>query len=234
MASVPKVQRVTAAAWVDLRAKIKTMTGFAQVRPAKAEEAFRYSVQGDGVRVDVGPVCFQLKEKPQSDKADLYVTVEGYIELQDIAGQLRSIGYYSRVGYFRQRNGQLEHVFGIHHDYDPDLIAHPVYHAQMAPMLELAEHINTLFNVDFGPPTDFVTPILAKVRVPTTRMDPFAVFLQLCADHLVAGTSGNAPLKAFKAAIETCGFFEGACSTIPRLVPALAAKSLRSHHWYRR
>lgn len=138
------------------------MASFAQVRPSAAEDVFRYSIDGDGVRVEIVPVCFQLKEKPQSDKAELYVTVAGWVKLATENDQLRSSGYSTRVGYFRLSEGKLEHVYGIHHDFDPDLIAHPVYHAQMAPMIELADPVRDLFNLDVGPPEDFVTPILGS------------------------------------------------------------------------
>ena len=208
------------------------MASFVQVRPSAAEEVFRCAADGDGVRVEVGPVCFQIKEKPQANKAELFVAVNGWFRLSTEGGALRSGGYHTQVGYFRLSEGKLEHVYGIHHDFDPELIAHPVYHAQMAPMIELADPIRDHFNLNVDLAGDYVTPILANVRLPTARMDVFAVFMQLCSDHLINSESQKAQVRAYKAAITTCGFFEGACGTIPRLGAAFANQSLRPQHWY--
>lgn len=218
---------------------MKRLKPFADVKPSKAEEIFRYTQNAETatLEVDVRPVTFRLTEKPQNNKADLYVTVSGRICFSEAAdGRLLTVHYKTQAGYFRQHPDEaskLKHVFGVHYDFDGN-IAHPIFHSQMAPMLQFKEAINRSFSKDFRDIENCIDPILANVRIPTAQMDPFAVFLQLCSDHLINEKTERSSASHYTQAIAACDFFDGACVGLAGFNRALERRHIKSQHWYER
>jgi hypothetical protein len=231
-ASVPNVQNLVANRWKSFRAKMKSMVSFADVKPSRAEEVFKYIQNGDTVLVQVGPVCFKVTEKPRQSIANLFIAVTGEVTFEGDAAELRAKKFHTKVGYFLQVRERLKHRYGVHYDYDDELIAHPVYHSQMAPMTHLSNEVNKLYHTSLEVDENPVTLILANVRIPTAQMDPFAVFMQVCADHLVNKESQSGQKSAFRQAVGHLSFFEGACGNLPRFARALNKRSLRPQHWY--
>lgn len=174
-----------------------------------------------------------MKEKPYSVQPELYVVVAGDISFKVEEGEkFRAVQSHSRVGYFLKSQGSLAHVYGVHYDFDDKLIAHPVFHSQMAPMMDLSENINTAWNEKLTVTSNYVQHLLANVRIPTAQMDAFSVFLQLCSDHLVNSKSVKVQTSAYQAALRACSFFQSAYPDIPRLQAAVDQKCFRPHHWY--
>src|SRR3954470_1271680 len=98
---------------------MKKMVPFAEVRPPMAGDIFRYSQKVNAVRVDIAPISFRIKEKPQSNKAELYVIVDGSMDFEGASQELlRVIRFSTRAGYFLQKTETtLRHVYGVHYDY---------------------------------------------------------------------------------------------------------------------
>lgn len=229
---IESVKQALEITWTNLRSEMRKMTPFAEVRPANG--FFKYTQDKTAVRVDVAPVSFRLKEKPQADKAKLFVTVAGYMVFES-AGEdsFRIIRFATRVGYFLEKTETLlKHVYGVHYDYDDKNVAHPVFHSQMAPMTGFMERINADYHRKFSETEDCVGQLLANVRIPTAQMDAFAVFLQLFSDHFVSSSSDSAAKAAYKKSGELCGRFHGACPDVPRLKNAIVRQSFRPQHWY--
>ena len=226
------LKRLIELAWVELQAKVKAMGASCAVRPNQAGDVFQYA-DGDPIVVTIQPVTFLLKEKPYSVQPELYVVVEGSISFKlDNERKFRAVRSHTRVGYFLRSHGTLSHVYGVHYDFDDKLIAHPVFHSQMAPMMDLSENINTAWKEKFTVTSNHVQHLLANVRIPTAQMDAFSVFLQLCSDHLVNSKSVKVQTSAYQAAIKACSFYQSAYADIPRLHAAVDQKCFRPQHWY--
>lgn len=226
------LKRLIDNAWRDFQAKLKIMAPSCAVRPSRVDEIFHY-VDGDPIVVTIRPVTFLLKEKPEHTRPLLYAVVEGLIHFQiEPEGNFRAIESKTRVGYFVKRNSELAHVFGVHHDFDATHVAHPVFHSQMAPMKEYRENINEVWKERFEDVTNHVANVLTNVRIPSAQMDAFAVFLQLCSDHLVGPKSGRIEISAYRAVLQACSFYQSAYPAIPRLRTAIDQTCFRPHHWY--
>ncbi len=180
------------------------------------------------------PISFRIKEKPQSTKAYLYVTVDGSMDLEDASHKsLRIVRFSTRAGYFLEKDAtHLKHVYGVHYDFDDKLVAHPVFHSQMAPMIEFVQPINDAYHRNFDDVDNCVEPLLANVRIPTAQMDVFAVFLQLLSDHFVNSKSKDNDLGAYKKSVALCGSFNSAFPHVPRLKKAIEQQCFRPQHWY--
>lgn len=219
-------------AWNDFTAKVKTMGSGCSARPTMASEIFLYK-DGAPIEVTVKPICFRLKDRPQSQTPNLYVVVDGLIFFKiDEDKSIRAVESQTRVGYFLHRDGKLVHVFGVHHDFDNTHVAHPVFHSQIAPMMDLGENVKQQWKMTFDEEINQVQNDLPNIRIPSAQMDAFSVFLQLCSDHLIYSKSGKPQISAYQQAIALCGFFEGAYTEVPRLQSAIARRCLRPNHWY--
>ena len=161
----------------------------ALVRPLSAREVITVDsrVTGGTVKVDCGPVAFKLCERA-GDIPEMYVVVKGSICVRannsGIGRQLETMWFGTKVGYFRWKQGQLAHVYGVHYDMDERGLGHPVFHGQLGPARDFASVVEDHFRLG-GEVVDRVGPMLRNVRTPTAQMDFFSVFTQLCADHLM-------------------------------------------------
>lgn len=99
-------------------------------------------------------------------------------------------------------------------------------------MEAFCENINLAWKKDFTVTANHVQNVLANVRIPSAQMDAFAVFLQLCSDHLVNSKSVKTQTTAYQAALRICSFYNGAFPEIPRMQSAIEQTCFRPQHWY--
>ena len=186
--------------------------------------------------MDCGPIVFDLRERAYSNN-EMYVVVEGSICVRELSrrnGSLETMGFATKVGYFRSKPDRLEHVYGVHYDMDESGNGHPVFHAQLGPAGEFVSTIREQFHLD-AELIDRVGPILRNVRTPTAQMDFFSVFTQLCADHLMTGgPTGSHPqvATAFGGVRSACDVLQGAAHRLTHLNSGMAPNCYRSSHWY--
>ena len=235
-----RVKKEVTGAWTELRARMQTISSVAFVQPVEPEEVFTFKHDRDygKITATVRPVTFNVPYKANSAKATIFVVIDGWIEFSDTesSGPLRSLRFGTNVEYFRDgglRN--LLYLLGIHYDYDSyNAVGHPVYHCQIASQVKFYEEINACFHRAFVEPRYDLAAVPQQIRIPTAQMDPFSVFLQVCSDHLVNEASDGNKLTAYASLLQSCAFFTCSSSRIAQLGAALAASSLRSHHWYPR
>ena len=229
---LPALKRLIEKAWIEFQANMRRMGAGCAVRPNQAGDIFKY-VDGEPIEVEIRPITFFLKEKPSHARPTMYVVVQGLIHFRLFEdGTFRAVESRTRVGYFLKRDERIEHVYGVHHDFDGTHIAHPVFHSQIAPMRQFLDNINESWNERYEDVTNHVQKMLTNVRIPSAQMDAFSVFLQLCSDHLVHAGSVRTQIAAYRSVFKSVSFFRGAFPEVPRLQSAIDETCLRPHHWY--
>lgn len=228
------------AAWL---AKVRGMTEINQVSrvlpsaPGEVFEVDRADTEGttDTVKVDCGPVVFNLCERA-GGRPDLYVGVQGWIRMEardDAQTPLQTVGFGTRVGYFRRRSARVEHVFGVHYDMDKESDGHPVFHGQAGTMDRFIATLKARFHIE-AEVDNVVAKLLRNVRMPTAQMDFMSVLTQLCADHLMGSKDEREAemMSAFESVRSACDFLLGAGHMLPQLNAGRATRCYRSSHWY--
>ena len=227
-------------AWTEKVREMGKMDQASTVQPRNPQAVFhvREEVSGDTVKVDCGPAVFKLCERANGIPK-MYVVVEGSICVQESglgSSELHTIGFGTRVGYFREARNRLEHVYGVHYDMDERGDGHPVFHAQFGPAKGFAAAVRKYYSLsEEEPEEDYVGRILRNVRTPTAQMDFFSVVTQLCADHLmsVSGGEQNADVvEAFNRVRSACKFLLGAAHRLPYLSEGNGSECYRSSRWY--
>ena len=142
-------------------------------------------------------------------------------------------GFSTSVGYFRQYPTFLEHVYGVHYDCDTGTFVHPVFHAQMKPLLDFESDIKKHFSNETRNICDKVQPILRNVRLPSAEMDIFSVFAQITADHLIYNNSEQDVIDKFKKLLDECGFFFGVAKNLDRFNQHSPEMRYRSLSWFK-
>jgi len=233
-----RVQTELYTAWPDIRTSIRRMYSASEIRPSAASDVFHAVNSCDGeARFEVAPVVFRVPERARCQSANLYVVVEGWIVFTPPCEEdprMTTLRFSTAVGYFRQKSGKLDHVFGVHYDMEEVLPGHPVFHAQLASQATLIDHINERYNSQFELNEDNAKLLLRSVRVPIAQMDVFSVITQLGADHLLSSNSSPEVFKAFSGLRRACDFFIGAANHLPYLNSEPARYCYRSTHWYER
>ena len=224
-----KVRRMLNISWNSIRGIVTRMNPSASVEPAAGNEIFTVTNNGH-VRVDVSPIRFYMPERAARTAPKLHVVIEGWIEFDGTVDTLRTTQFGTRVAYVRAKQSQFEHIYGTHYDQSKDELGHPVFHAQIKSMMDLATEIPGYEN---GALDDMVVPILSNVRTPTPQMDVFSVVEQVCADHLLWEGSEDEVRRAFKDLRKHCAFFTGSGHLMDRLDTDMA-DCCRSTHWYNR
>jgi hypothetical protein len=228
-----------AAAWDQVTVSMQKMYQSSNVRPSGAHDIFTLdeTAPDEEVKFNIGPIVFNIPERVGRGHT-LYIVVKGWLSFGDgdvdLATQpLKTKSFGTEVGYFRLKDGFLEHVYGVHYDLDEVLPGHPVFHAQLSSRIDLAETVNKLFRVK-GELKDFFTPKLRNIRIPTAQMDVFSTVLQICADHLIYNGADPTVHKAFSDMRATNSFFVGAAYRMDYLSLPPANVCYRSAHWYAR
>ena len=213
--------------WDSIRGTVTRMNSAVDVETPTGTELFKITTN-EHIRVDVRPIRFYVPERAKQHAPNLHVVIEGWIEFDGTADELRTTQFSTRVAYVRARQGRFEHVYGTHYDQSEDALGHPIFHAQINPMIDLTTRIP---GCDSDLLEDRVTPILSNVRTPTPQMDVFSAIEQVCADHLLWEKSQDDVRDAFEELREHCAFFDGSGHLIDRFTPAMA-NCCRSTHWY--
>ncbi len=231
------VQNELQKAWMGVRASLAKMYPSGQVRPNDANEIFTADYTSGQLKFNAGPMVFRLRERASSRSADLFVVVSGWIEFAPPwVGDLRRTTHRfgTGVGYFRLKDDQLWHVYGVHYDMDEQLPGHPVFHAQMCSQAHMGAEVAAHFHVPFDETNDRALGLLGNVRTPTAQMDVFSVITQIGADHLVSEESAPEVHEGFAKLRSACDFFLGSGDRFTYLSNDLAAHCYRSTHWYER
>ena len=223
-------------AWQAATYGLQQMNQASSVMPSGAFQACRIDTgaSNDVVKIDFGPVVFNVPERPNHRSPDLFIVVRGWLTFSgpnftQLPLSTRTFG--TEVGYFRQRDGRLEHVYGAHFDMDETGPGHPVFHVQFGSQSAFGVAVQDLFKRD-EIVVDCTGTILGTVRTPTAQMDIFSVLTQICADHLTWRDSGEEVKTAFANLRQTCNFLVGAAHRLPYLSDPHAANCYRASHWY--
>ena len=228
------------AAWTKKVQGMKRMKDEVKVEPEDPFQVIRLDEQATRGRakLDCGPAVFELVERAHG-KRRMYVVVKGSICVQESSPRARSfqtVRFATKVGYFRFKRRELQHVYGVHYDMDEQSDGHPVFHAQMGPAMEFASEIQKRFHVG-AEVHDRVRHVLRNVRTPSAQMDFFSVFTQLCADHLISNRTNGEDQQvtaAFDVVRKACGCLQGAAHRLSHLNSGKAPQCYRSSHWYGR
>ena len=231
-------------AWSRKVHGMKQMNGSSEVQPGDPRFVFRIgsndqASSDSSARVDCGPVVLNLCERASGRPSRrIYVVVRGWIGLETNAdgdAPLCTRDFGTEVGYFRLRDRQLVHVYGVHYDMDLCAYGHPVFHAQVASMAKLATEVKQRF-CPGAAVCDRVKPLLRTVRTPTAQMDFLSVLTQVCADHLMSETQGsekrNRAASAFGRVRSASDVLLGAAHRFSSLNDGTAPRCYRSSHWY--
>ena len=189
------------------------------------------------MKVEIRPVAFRLKEKASDDRAEMFATVKGKVNFSIGGGMDPPLACYfsSEVGYFRLAgtgSSKVDHIMGIHYDYDDRRPAHPVFHAQLTSFHEHVAIINENYKPGVELRRDLMRNVARKVRLPTAHMDPLAVFVQLLADHLINENSGSVETAAFEKARAALMFFNSDPNRSLRLKSVEENNCFRGPRWY--
>lgn len=198
-----------------------------QIKPIQGSAAIRPG-GGSGIRLHCGPIVCLVPERANSSDANLYVVVEGTLDLDPTCDDLVTTGYQTNFAYFRVRDNEAAHVFGGHFDFGPGALAHPWAHMQLKSQKRLFGSAQDQFH-GIGSVTveaDPMQDVLGRVRTPTAQMDCLSFLLQVCADHLVYEGSSDRIRTRFHNLSATCTPLKG----YPN--PEAGCDCLRSPHWY--
>jgi hypothetical protein len=214
------LRKQVAIAWAELNSSLIKMASDCDVRPNTVANVFTIDEGDDqSIKMAVNPVAFKLKEKTQSTKASFYVTVSGRVNftIDEDPNNPLACFFATEVGYFRETGQRLDHVLGVHYDYDNKIAAHPIFHAQLTSCIEHVAIINEHFHKMYVAGNDAMEDVAKRVRLPTAHMDPLAVFVQLLADHLLNENSGIVERTAFEKARSALMFFKSDARRSARL-----------------
>ena len=222
-------------AWDHLTVSMQKMYQGSSVRPNGAHDIFSLdeSAPDDEVKFNIGPMVFNVPERVGRGHS-LFIVVKGWLSFGD--GDLRAMplktkSFGTEVGYFRLKDGVLEHVYGVHYDLDEVLPGHPVFHAQVASRMDLGASVRELYRVE-DEIADLFNPKLRNIRIPTAQMDVFSAVIQICADHLVYKEADQTVHDAFSDVRSANAFFVGAAHRMHFLNALPATGCYRAAHWY--
>lgn len=225
--------------WNSVRDHLRRVNSGIQFQPNDGYTIFQPDYANSTREVSVfkvAPVVVNLPERGDRPRAELFVVAEGILNF-DVAQytttkRLVSSGFATHVGYFRQGSRELQHVYGVHYDFDVQRPAHPVFHAQMASFGEpFVQHVREQFSLNL-PLDDRVKGMLQNVRLPIAQLDFFSLIIQLAADHLMWEHSGDEEKRAFNDLLQLDGSMIGASMLAPWLSAGTTVPCHRALHWY--
>lgn len=232
----PQVLQRVAEAWQSATFGLTKMYQASQVAPSGGFEAFRIDADApdDVVKLNFGPIVFYVPERPNRRGPDLFVVAKGWLTIEGPDFKtlpLRTKTFGTEVAYFRQKGGNLEHVYGAHYDMDEEKAGHPVFHAQFGSKEAFGAAVLELFKRDEAI-VDRMGVILGTVRTPSAQMDIFSVLAQIGADHLMGPSPSPEVKTAFTGLRSSCDFLVGAAHRLTYLNGDHAAGCYRAAHWY--
>lgn len=228
MASVTgRAIRETVGAFRRLASGMEDMHSACQVRPSDPAAVLRCEGQSDGsAKIFCQPVVCRVPERATQHSANLYVVLEGWVQVGLIANELVTLDYSTNFGYFLiQQGDRIMHALGGHYDYATDA-AHPRAHMQLASQAGLHASARELFkSIDEIPlEADLMLHVLHRVRTPTAQMDFLSFMLQIAADHLVGDSASEEVFVGLCACAPLRGFATSA--------PLSDCHCQRAAHWY--
>lgn len=211
------------------------------VMPRQPENQIKY-VAEDSNETDlafrVNPVVYRVHEKVGPGAPNLFVVVEGTLQISRALdqGRLMTTGFGTHVAYFRHKPtvSTLQHHFGMHYDFDSQSDNHPAFHAQFKPFANLESEVNAEFKLGAtGDEGATISNVMRNIRIPTAQMDVFSVVLQICADHAMGEKKELGPqqLAAFHKLLACCDVLVGAAHMLTRFNP-IEPSCYRGQHWY--
>jgi hypothetical protein len=233
------IQNALVSHWDSLRDNLRRVHSGIQFHPDNGYAILQpdYVSSTDKVATfKVGPIVINLPERGDNWKSDLFVvadcTLHFCIPTFSESKRLVSVGFATQVGYFRRGSKELQHVYGVHYDYDTERPAHPVFHAQMKSFAEpFADYVKEQFGLVL-PLDDRVKGVLQNVRLPIAHLDFFSLVVQLAADHLMWEDSGHEERSAFDDILRLDSGIVGASASAPWLCEGAAIPCHRAIHWY--
>ena len=223
--------------WNFTLSKLQGMNGSAQLLPKDEHQVFRLDPASieNITKFDFGPILLRLPERGDNMNLNLFVACDGHLSFrQDCskqAGNPVTDSFATRAGYFRYKNGQAHHVYGVHYDFALDEFGHPVFHSQFRDFPGFWAPLAAEFKLN-GSVVNSVEEVLGTVRVPTAQMDMFSVLLQLFADHLLFKNSEKGVRSHFQNLLSKGPKLEGAGYQVDRLSTNEAIRCYRAPHWY--
>jgi hypothetical protein len=236
---VNAIQGAIIAHWDKIKEHIGRVHSGSQFSPGDGYAVFKVdyaSTTAEEIVITVGPVVINLPERANHHATDLFVVAEGKLNFNLTAfnetGRLVSCGYASHVGYFKRAHETLEHVYGVHYDFDIDRPAHPVFHAQFKSFgQEFIPHLQELCQLTL-PLVDRMSGMLQNIRLPIAQLDFFSVIIQLAADHLMWVDSTSDERNTFNEIVKLDHAIMGASTVAPWLTQGAALPCHRAIHWY--
>ena len=152
-------------------------------------------------------MALKLPERPKDSSLEIYVCIEGFIKLDLSASTLpySVLGFGTRLAYFRLNKDTLDHILGVHYDFDGSQRNHPVFHAQLDNRNESRSIVKRLYPMSpERDGTNYMKGVLHTARIPTALLDLFATLGQLSADHLLSKDARNHTLTAFSRLTQAC------------------------------
>jgi hypothetical protein len=239
--SIFAMQAALVAHWDNLRDTIRRVNSGIQFLPSEGFTLFQPNFAESTREIasfTVGPLVVNLPERGNHHTANLFVVAVCSLNFNLFAfnqdRRLVSSGFASHVGYFRRGNTHLQHVYGVHYDFDTQRPAHPVFHAQLKSFATQFEpHVREQFNITLEG-DDLVKNMLQNVRLPSAQLDFFSLIVQLVADHLMWEKSGPDERSAFNEILKLDGGIVGTSKACAELCAGAAIPCHRGTHWYER
>jgi len=229
-----RVLRQVQSAWDQAVHGVGQMNQSSLIKPAYNIFQLDQNAPDDVVKINVGPIVFNVPERPNHRRADLFIVVKGWLTFEGPDFRtlpLKTKDFGTEVAYFRSKANGLEHVYGAHYDMDEVRPGHPVFHAQISAQVEFGASVQELFGLD-AQVINKMESILGTVRTPSAQMDVFSVVTQICADHLMGEAAAAEVSGAFKGLRQACDFLIGAAHRLAYLNTVPAIDCYRSTHWY--
>ena len=224
-------------AWLAVSAQIRSLDSRVTIKPKMSADIFVIddNVQ-DGIHFEIKPIVLRVPQRINSKRSGcLYIVIKGKIvfALEQRDGRFTTSSFATNIGYFRETDDQIQHVYGAHFDFSPNSVAHPVFHSQIATHADLfqavqAQHHNVM---ELKTEADLMSRVLRNVRLPTAQMDFFAVLLQVCSDHLINEMSESSKLFGYEKLRDASSFFFG-YGVHAGLRNSSSSNCYRSPYWY--
>ena len=186
------------------------------------------------VKIEVAPIVFNVPERADAGKANLYIVVAGWLSFDtknDESKIIKTNNFGTQVAYFRSKCNSLEHIYGAHYDMDERGKGHPVFHSQLRSQMEFGGSIEQQYRIN-SERVDCIKKLCRGIRIPTAQMDLFSVIIQICADHLMWENSPKEVELEFEKTRKICSFFSGAAHKLAFLQEQCVVECFRSTHWY--
>lgn len=207
--------QVVSNAWLAVSAQIRRLDSRVTIKPKMSADIFVIDdkVQ-DGIHFEIKPIVLRVPQKISSKRSGcLYIVIKGKIvfALEQKNGRFTTSSFATNIGYFRETNDKIQHVYGAHFDFSPSMVAHPVFHSQIATHVDLFQVVREQHHnvMELDTEADLMSRVLGNVRLPTAQMDFFAVLLQVCSDHLINEMSESSKHFGYEKLREASSFFFG-------------------------